>query len=174
MRLFMKTILLLTMFLYSIGLGVALAPFARNIQGQMIYHRTYIKSIESSYNNLPKMFLDEFNDMADGGIVKYEEDFRPVTIKDQPIEMQIMYPNAIGLTMSYLNKCDIFIRPGLDIASFRETLFHEYLHCFDYMHTQDPKDLMYYAEVPVDKEENIKYYAKDLKRKYYEPRFYRF
>lgn len=174
-KLYVELMLLAITFMYSFGLATLLVEPSLKVYGYMFYHRSYIQSIDTpSYGNLTKSYLDEFNDMADGGIVVYTSNTRPITIEEQPILMQLLYPNAIGLTLPGLTKCNIYMRPGLDRVAYRETLIHEYLHCFNYKHTSDPKDLMYYAEVLVDKEDNIKYYAIDLKRKYYVYRFYRF
>lgn len=175
MKLSLQFILVIAVFIHSITLGIVVSPFVIQLNGYMFYHRTYIKSIDTpSYGVLTKTYLNEFNNMADGGIVHYNNNSRPVYIEEQSAMLQILYPNAIGLAFSTLTKCNIYIQPGLEASTYRETLIHEYLHCFDYPHSPDPKDLMYYLDVPIDKEENIKYYARDLKRKYYESRFYRF
>lgn len=174
-KLYVELVLLAITFMYSFGLATLLVEPSLKVYSYMFYHRSYIQSIDTpSYGKLTKLYLDEFNAMADGGIVVYTSNTRPITIQEQPILLQLMYPNAIGLAVPTPTKCNIYIKPGLDASSYRETLIHEYLHCFDYQHTSDRKDLMYYAEVPVDKEDNIKYYAIDLKRKYYVYRFYRF
>lgn len=175
MKLYTKLILLGLAYTYSFIIASLLIEPSLNLYGYMFFHRSYIQSIDTpSYGKLTRLYLDEFNAMADGGIVVYKPNTRPITIREQSILMQLIYPNAIGLTVSYPSKCDIYMKPGLDASSYRETLIHEYLHCFGYLHSPDRKDLMYYAEVPIDKEDNIKYYAIDLKRKYYVYRFYRF
>lgn len=145
------------------------------VVGSMFFHRSYVNTftLHTYKEDSVKAVLADFNSMADGGIVKYQGN-RPINIIEMPVIMQFMYPSAVGVAIVGYTKCDIYIVPELSTTSFRETLLHEYLHCFGYEHTDEPKDLMYYAEVPVDKEDNIKYYAIDLKRKYYVYRFYRF
>jgi len=175
MKKYTELVLLLIVFLYSFSLATFLIEPSAKVYGYMFFHRSYIQTIDTpSYGKLTELVLKDFDNMADGGIVIYKSNTRPITIREQSILLQLLYPNAIGIANVTPTKCDIYMRPGLDAASYRETLIHEYLHCFGYTHTDDRNDLMYHVEVPVDKEDNIKYYAIDLKRKYYVYRFYRF
>ena len=173
MKLYIQLTLLFITLIYSIALGLVLSEPIIIAKEYMFYHRSYIENIHTpSYTNTKEVLL-EFDSLADGGIVLFKGT-RPITIQEQSIFMQIIYPTAIGLAFSTLNDCRIYIRTGLDKTTFRETLIHELCHCFGYKHSPDYKDLMYYSMVAIDKEENIKYYAKDIKNKYYAPRFYRF
>lgn len=170
-----RRMFILLVIVYAISYTVLSSKTTIKVVGSMFFHRSYINTLKlhTYKEDSVKTILQQFNSMADGGIVKYEGS-RPINIIEMPVVMQFMYPSAVGVALIGYTKCDIYIVPNLDYMTFRETLLHEYLHCFAYEHTEEPKDLMYYAVVPIDKEENIKYYARDLKRKYYVHRFYRF
>jgi hypothetical protein len=174
MKLNIKRILIYSIILWSVIYVFLSSKASYLIYGQLFFHNSYINEVFTPYytSEDTMMLLKEFDSMAGGGIVKLQGS-RPINITEMPMVIQLMYPDSLGITFLEFKKCNIFIRPYLDHITFRETLFHEYLHCFAYDHSPNPKDLMYYAEVPVDKEENIKYHAKELKERYYAPKFYR-
>ena len=108
--------------------------------------------------------------MGDGKIVSFKEikNGRPLEIIEMVDKDNIDYPDAIGLAYSRFTGCLIKIKKGLSKHYFRETLIHEYLHCYGYGHSESPEDLMYYAINKLDKEENIRQYAIKVKKKFYE------
>lgn len=76
-------------------------------------------------------------------------------------------PVTIGYALETELKCTIQLKTGLDYATFRRTLIHEYLHCMGYDHVDDNNDLMGAVETETTKitEENIKSYAKKVAKK---------
>lgn len=121
--------------------------------------------------------LEEFNGMAapqeavlfekhviDRKIVVQEVldlDMIPVFLRDPEA------PVTIGYALETELKCTIQLKTGLDYATFRRTLIHEYLHCLGYDHVNDENDLMGAVETVNSKitEENIKSYAQRVAKK---------
>ena len=69
---------------------------------------------------------------------------------------------TIGLALPLPWSCDITIKKGLFYEEFRQTLYHEYLHCLGYSHTVNPNDLMFPTlGVGWVTEDNILKYARD-------------
>lgn len=152
---------------YSFVLGLMLSQVTFDAYGMMFFDETYIAQIQTpSYsNNLTMEILEEFNAMGGGKIVSFSpiKNGRPVTITEVDPE-----DNILGSTLPAFTKCTITIRKGLPYAEYRETLLHEYLHCYGVGHTNDKRDLMYWAMIPVDKDANIKYHAEKLRKTFYE------
>ena len=155
---------------YMFVLAEVLADKALIIYGRLFFGKTYIQSINTPTYSKTEDVLLEFNSMGDNLAVKFGEieNGRPITVEEMTVLDELMFGEAIGLAIPKLTRCTIKIRKGLSKLTFRETLIHEYLHCFGYMHVDDSKDLMYYALNPIDKEENIRQYAKRVKREFYE------
>lgn len=170
-------------FLYKFTLYIALVPYLMFIMffielklfdmfTFLMFKNSYIQQIDMpTYGNeQTKEILQEFNGMADNKIITFDKiSFgRPVYITEMTQEIQEINAAAIGLTMPRLTECRVYVQKGLSHADFRETLLHEYLHCLGYDHVEDPTDLMYFMAIPVDKEENIRQYAKKVLEKFYE------
>lgn len=120
--------------------------------------------------------LNEFNEMGDGLAVNFSKPGRvdrPITIGEKD-DLEIIPPFlrdpnytmvTIGLAHVEDYSCKITLKTGLDYATFRTTLMHEYLHCLGYDHVDnDVTDLMTPADGPIS-EESIKKYAKDVASK---------
>lgn len=142
------------------------AVFGVFIQGcatSVMIPYTYVDSINTTkYNKaIIKSILDEFNEMGDNVIVKYKKGIRPITITE------VEDFSLLGEAYVRTEKCEIIIKKGLDFKLLRETVLHEYLHCFDYDHIKVPGDLMYPSDAYEASEASIKDYAKDLHRKFY-------
>lgn len=141
---------------------------------------SYISEVKTRY--YPKEWvmsvLHEFNDMAEGQeavlFEKHKID-RKITIEDaDDLSLLPFYlrdpeaPTYIGRTFENELNCRIILKTGMDYATFRTTLLHEYLHCLDFDHTEgDKNDLMYATDTESTEvsEENIKGYAKKVARK---------
>lgn len=176
-KVYIKTVLYLCLILQSAALGAALGPQIFDVYSQMFFHRTYVANITTpTYGNKVKAALEEFNQMADNDIIEFGTKLngRPVEIHEMDSFIEGVFPDMLGYATPDYKSCKIYLRRDLDELQLREVVIHEYLHCMGYMHTHDRKDLMYYSYNPIDKEENIRQYAKEVKRKFYEPRFYRF
>lgn len=76
-------------------------------------------------------------------------------------------PVTIGYAVETEMKCTIQLKTGLDYATFRRTLIHEYLHCMGFDHVNDNNDLMGAVETESSQitEENIKGYAEKVAKK---------
>lgn len=140
------------------------------VYGKFFFHKTYVKSINLPSYPKAKAVLEEFNRLGDNKVVSFDEikDGRPIEITEMDEYDRMFYSEAVGIATPRLTQCHITIRKGMSDVEFRETLIHEYLHCYGYMHTNDEKDLMYAYLVLVNKDENIKQYAQKLKREFYE------
>jgi hypothetical protein len=169
-KLIVRMMLYTALMPYFISLTTLLTKSLFNLYGIKNFHKSYIATINTpSYKNTRKV-LEEFNALGDNKIVSFSEipDGRPIEIVEiTPIDRQIS-PGAVGTTYAKITRCTIKMAQGLDEIEYRETLLHEYLHCYGYDHVDDYKDLMYYSLFPVDKEENIRHYAKEVKKKFYE------
>lgn len=137
----------------------------------------YISTIHTPYysNAWTQQVLEEFNAMGDGKAVLFDQHVidRPITIREKDdLEMVPKFLRdpeeelvTIGLAERGAYYCRITLKTGLDYATFRATLIHEYLHCMGYDHVENaPNDLM----APVDgevSEENIRMYAKRVAKK---------
>lgn len=165
-----RIILFIAIFPYLITFAQTITNLTLNIYGKYYFHKSYIKSINLPTYNTAKTVLEEFNSMGNNKIVSFREikDGRPIEIIEMSELDTKLIPEAIGVARPKLSKCTISIRRGLSVNNFRETLIHEYLHCYGYVHSSDPKDLMYYSLNPIDKEENIRQYARDMEKRFYE------
>jgi len=178
----MKRLNLLKLIITRVVLIVALFPAllmtslivregAIEIYGRLFFRNTYIDVIDTpSYGKYTKEFLQEFNSFADNKIISFNKikGGRPITIREMGGFYESLYPGVIGVARPRFNSCSILVKKGLDLIDYRETLLHEYLHCMGYNHVANRDDLMYYSLNPVDKEENIKQYAKKVLKKFYE------
>ena len=135
-----------------------------------ILKETYIAEIKGDPTEkaIIKDALDYFNNMADGKIIRYDKSesyfARPVTLEMHDFEKDLFFNNLDGLTFVKSDSCKIQVRPTSNPVEFKQVLIHEYLHCMGYDHIDNPEDVMYpsYSEV---KEENLKKYAEELKKK---------
>lgn len=145
---------------------------------EIVFPQSYVQVVQTPHysNEWTYKVLKEFNDMGDGHAVNFSKEGRvdrPITIGEKAdldrIPKFFRDPNyklvTIGLAHIQDYSCKITLKTGLDYATFRTTLIHEYLHCMGYEHVEgDPNDLM----APVDgqvPEENIRQYAKDVAKK---------
>ena len=137
--------------------------------------QSYISAVNTPYysNEWTRVVLQEFNSMADNKAVRFQRDVidRPITIEEKD-DLELAPPmlddpntTTIGLAISTLKSCKIYLKTGLSYGTFRTVLLHEYLHCLDFDHvTNDKNDLM----APKDgftTEENIKGYAEKAAKK---------
>jgi hypothetical protein len=142
-----------------------------DIYSRFYFKNTYIEVIDTpSYGNQTKEILQEFNALGDNKIISFTKikNGRPVQIREMTSFDKRLSPYAIGMARPLFKSCTIVLRSNLDYVDYRETVLHEYLHCMGYAHSLDKKDLMYFQLNPVDKEDNIKQYAKEVLRKFYE------
>lgn len=166
----LRVILYTAFFPYLVMIAMALSDTAFNLYGKFFFNKTYIRSINLPSYPEAENILKEFNSMGDNKIVSFEEipNGRPIDIAEMTQFDFIVAPNAVGIARPRATNCTIGIKNGLDKPEFREVLLHEYLHCYGYDHSPDSTDLMYYSLNPIDKEENIRQYAKKMKKKFYE------
>lgn len=137
----------------------------------------YIHTVNTPYytDNRTMEVLKEFNKIGNGKSVMFEQHYinRPITITEKDdleiIPKFLRDPNektvTIGLAEVRAFECKITLKTGMDYATFRTTLMHEYLHCMGFEHVEnDRDDLM----APIDgnvKEENIKQYADEVSKR---------
>jgi hypothetical protein len=145
---------------------------------EFVFPQSYISIIDTPEYSSEWTYevLNEFNAMGDGKAVNFSKPGRvdrPITIGEKA-DLEIIPPflrdpnyTMVTIGRAYVEdySCKITLKTGLDYATFRTTLIHEYLHCMGYEHVEgDPNDLM----APVDgqvPEENIRQYAKDVAKK---------
>ena len=77
-------------------------------------------------------------------------------------------PDLLGEARPLFKSCTITLRKNQSYLNYRETVLHEYLHCMGYSHVPNKMDLMYFKLNPIDKEHNIRQYAKEVLKKFYE------
>lgn len=152
----------LTFYIFYFLLGPSISGCATTVT---IPH-TYVKSIDTpTYDNKEvKKILDEFNEMGNNDIVFYEGGFRAITIGEGTED-----DGNVGEALPLPFNCDIRLSKTMHYKLMRETLLHEYLHCFGYDHVKEPGDLMYPTDMYPATETSIKEYAKRLRRKLYGP-----
>lgn len=165
----------ITDFYSSMILVIALALFSHKLvyktYAYFMFKNSYIAQINTpSYGEYTKTVLEEFNSMGDNKIISFTEKKygRPIVIHDMPDIIEQANPETLGMAYPGLEGCTIFVKKKQFWMDYRETLLHEYLHCMGYEHTIYKNDLMYKYLIPVDKEQNIRYYANELRKKYYE------
>lgn len=140
------------------------------VYGKLVFRTSYIEYINTpTYNNTRKV-LSDFSDMSGGQIVSFDKIQlgRPITISEIEYDDDTFAPEVLGVAYPSYTKCNIKIRKDLEDSVFRETLIHEYLHCYGYWHVLNENDLMNPTLNPVDKEENIRHYARSMKEYFYE------
>lgn len=135
--------------------------------------RTYIATIDTpTYtNNRTKAILENFNILGDSKAVKFGpiDAGRPISIYEMDennILYKLLFPDSIGMTHTYLDKCIIYLKKGQNPVTYRETVIHEFLHCMNYKHSPAVNDVMFKADNKENKEASIKRYAKELESKY--------
>lgn len=137
---------------------------------KVMFKNTYIELIDTPSYSTTKQILEDFNSLEDNKIISFKKIKygRPVKIVEMSSFLEELYPDALGITFPQADKCTITIKKNQFWMDYKETLLHEYLHCMGFDHSPNKYDIMYKYLIPVDKEENIKYYAKKLRNKYYE------
>lgn len=174
----LPVILICMLIAYDIGdqIGGALKGY---LLQKYIIPDSYIAEIQTtSYNEAwVTDVLKEFNAMAaPKQAVLFEKNVidRKIVIQEvldlDMVPFFLRAPDApitIGYAMETELKCTILLKTGLDYATFRRTLIHEYLHCMGYDHVDNEHDLMGAVETVNSNitEENIKSYAKKVAEK---------
>ena len=157
---------------YVVIVGAFLNPiYNYHVVHPKLIKESYISEIKGDFFqvNLAKKHLDNFNELGHNKIVKFEGGTRPITIEirtlNQGFYEQIRGPEILAYAEYKKDSCKIVMRDTLYTEiQFRNTLFHELLHCYFYDHSPDQNDLMYYQENLVT-EENIKKYAEEVERR---------
>jgi hypothetical protein len=166
-----RIVLLIALFPAMLTLSLALRQGIFEIYGRFYFKYTYIEVIDTpSYGNQTKKALEEFNSFGDNKIISFKKikNGRPVQIYEMADFEEELRPEVLGSAWPMFKDCTIRLKKRQDLIDYRETVLHEYLHCMGYDHVPDPLDLMYYQLNPVDKEDNIRQYAKKVLKKYYE------
>jgi hypothetical protein len=173
MKFFARVVLNIIADLYIVCFFLMALPQVLNYKTSVKFKQSYVSSINTSYysEGTIKEILNEFNKKGDDKIVQFNkiEGGRPITINevtDDNIVFKVLFPEAIGITYPLYDKCTIYLLNSLSYDTLRETVIHEYLHCFNYEHVSDRSDLMYEFDNNEDKEASINKYAKDLEAKY--------
>jgi hypothetical protein len=142
-------------------------PTIVELYSKTFFRNSYVRYINTSYYSKEDVLevLQQFNDMGDGVIVRFGSKGRHIDI----YENTDLGDRTLGQSLPMLpNRCKIYLKPGMDYSTFRETLIHEFLHCMGYVHEEyDEFDLMYPYLTKIWKEDNIKDYAQKLKRKFH-------
>ncbi len=170
-KLFIRLVLYVAFFPYMLIAAQYLGPKLIVIFGRLLYFKnTYIESIKTPSYPKTKEILKEFNSMGEDVIVSFDKiaNGRPLDIAEMTEIDMSLFPDAAGVAYPNLRKCSIRVRAGMDEIIYRAVLIHEYLHCYGYQHTSDSEDIMYYLVTYLDKENNIRYYARKMKVDFYE------
>lgn len=137
-----------------------------------LIRNSYIADIKADLldRELAKKHLDNFNKMGHNGIVNFS-----VTERPRPIRIEIrklgetFYEHLRGdsilaYTQADENGCLIVMgNDSITEEQFRNTLIHEFLHCYFYDHVKDSSDVMYWEDNSfVDMEPSIRRYAKEV------------
>jgi len=73
----------------------------------------------------------------------------------------------LGSTWMLPGYCLILMDPSIDDPDvWKQTIWHEYLHCFYYGHHTDKRDIMYAELNPWIRESSVDNYLKELKELY--------
>lgn len=166
-----RIVLLIALYPAMSTLGIMLNDLTFEAVSRVFFRFTYIETIDTpSYANRTKEVLEEFNSMGDNKIIRFDKiKFgRPVKIFEMTDLYTNLKPQTLGTADVALSDCIINIKRNRNPLDFREILLHEYLHCMGYDHVPNQLDLMYESLNPVDKEDNIRQYAKKVKKKFYE------
>ena len=167
----MRFILYLALFPYILALTVFGLNIGADVYSKYKFKKTFIESLNTPTFPNAREILQQFNSYGDNKIVSFTaiENGRPIVIEEMTdIEENVLFEDVAGLAYPKLTSCTIKLRRNLDTKELKDTLLHEYLHCYGYDHVDNPEDLMYYSINPVDKENNIREYAKKLKEEFYE------
>lgn len=122
---------------------------------------------------LTKKHLDNFNELGHNNILRYEvtESPRPIYIEIRALGKDFyeeVYKDSILAYAQATDKdCRIILRNDMHTEEeFRNTLIHEFLHCYYYDHSPNESDLMYWEENSfVNLEPSIRKYAKELEER---------
>lgn len=172
-KLFIRIILYIALLPYAVAAVMLFSSFLLNIYVKHTFKKTYVQSINTPTYPKAKDILLEFNSYADGVIVQFEnvENGRPIIIQEMSDFDDQIFPSVAGIAFPKFTGCVIKLNRELSAKEFRETLIHEYLHCYGYDHIEDEKDLMNPSLNYLDKDESIRDYARRLKEDFYESIF---
>lgn len=177
MKFFTELVLLSIVFVYSFM--VSLLTFRPYYEYKIIepnlMRNSYIAEIKGDLLDieLTKKHLDNFNQLGNNKILRYKvtEHPRPITIEIRALGVdfyeEINKDAILAYAQSDERGCKIVVRNDLVTETqFRNTLIHEFLHCYSYDHVNDEQDLMYSEDNPdVDMEPSIRKYAKEVEER---------
>lgn len=129
---------------------------------------SYIANIKVIGYNKQELLniIKDFDNLGAEDAIKFSNDgsvfSRPIFIEEKPKLGKLI----LGITYALPDYAAIYLTPGMDDVTLRETLIHELLHAYFYLHTDDVFDIMYPVSNNFNKEESIIKYSKELKRLY--------
>lgn len=146
--------------LYTIIL-VAARAYQLSIPNSALRH-SYISSINCPVlgTNTVKNYIDNFNQIGNNVVIKFDKDTRPITIKEfKPTKDQ---DYLLGYTYVRKANAEIYLSKNLKKNQVKQVLIHELCHGYGYDHVKTPGDLMYpYIDNNEDYSlEYVKYYWK--------------
>ena len=166
-----RIVLLIALFPAMLTLSLWVRQGIFEVYGRYFFKYTYIEVIDTpTYKDQTKKVLEEFNSFGDNKIISFKKinNGRPVQIREMTDLEEQLRPDVLGSAWPSTADCNIRMKKKQDPYEYRETLIHEYLHCFGYNHVPNPRDIMYFQENYLDKEDSIRQYAKKVLKKYYE------
>lgn len=131
---------------------------------------TYLESVTTpSYPEIKDLLL-ELNTRGYGEIVK-TNGTRPIIIVEQQLSLEYNTKgiHTLASTLALPFSCIIYVDPIMFIDQrelLKSTIWHEYLHCFNYGHSPDSTDIMYWlnsSEIDINSVDN---YLQELKELY--------
>lgn len=179
-RLFTGVVILLVTFIYAfiVGILVVSPTYKSKVTDIKLIKSSYVKEIKADFINheLAKKHLDKFNEYGHNHIVKFkaedvEGEPRPITIEirklGEDFYEQLNDNKILAYALSQERSCKIVIKDDLVTEDqFRDTLIHEFLHCYEYDHVPlIESDLMYYEDNRLDKLPSIIRYAEEVEKR---------
>lgn len=168
--LLVRVVIYITLLPYLVLCAAIIDYVAFNVYAKLYFNQSYIISIDTPSYPQTAVVLQDFSNLSGTKIVSFEDipNGRPIDIAEMEDGNDEYTPNMLGVAYSRFDSCSIRLKKDMDPEVFRETLIHEYLHCYGYMHVLDEADLMYPTLNLIDKEENIRQYAIKVRKYFYE------
>jgi hypothetical protein len=173
-----ETLKTITKLILILVIGIHLGPllvWIFGLAGYLSVGGSYIGNINTPSYSSTESILKDLNNRGSGEVVKFSG-FRPIFIFEQDLNKRDRSRtlesgeesgyDILGMAWSLPMYCLILMHDNLEEKLYRTTLIHEYLHCFNYGHSDDVSDIMYSSNHPRLRDDSIDKYLKELKELY--------
>ncbi len=133
--------------------------------GYLNVGNSYISHVYTPSNSKASAYLEELNNRGYGEVVK-DSGSRPIFVVEDNLNKIEREGYILGVTWALPAFCLIVMDNNLPPETYRQTIWHEYLHCFYYGHSNKKHDIMAAYLDPQLNEDTVDNYLKELKEIY--------